>query len=332
MKRTSPFAAMSLAVLLGACAHIDLELHGQATALFGRIDAAPVTVSPEIELGRALYWDARLSADGKTACASCHPASAWGADSRRFSPDARGELTSRQSPTIFNAGLQPALRWLGDRKDLAQQAEGSLTGSLGFASKDAGLARARALQYEAPFRAVYSGDDAPLSAENYGRAIAAYESTLLTPAPFDRYLAGDQGALSDRQRAGLKAFIATGCAGCHNGALLGGTSFQKFGVLKDYWLETGSPKPDIGREAVTKRSEDRYVFRVPMLRNVAKTAPYFHDGSVAELDRAVRIMATVQLGKSLDSSTVASIVAFLQSLTGEVPPQYAPPGAAAPLR
>jgi cytochrome c peroxidase len=124
----------------------------------------------------------------------------------------------------------------------------------------------------------------------------------------------------------LRAFIATGCTACHNGPLLGGKTFQKFGIVKDYWLETGAAKPDIGREAVTKRSEDRYVFRVPMLRNVAKTAPYFHDGSVAELDRAVRVMASVQLGRTLDTATVESIVAFLDALTGEVPSNYAPPG------
>jgi cytochrome c peroxidase len=273
-----------------------------------------------------LFWDARLSADGKTACASCHPASAWGSDRRRFSPDARGELTSRQSPTIFNAAPQPALRWLGDRKSLEQQAEGSLTGSMGFASKDAGIARINELQYEAAFRAAYPADANPVTASNYGRAIGAYEATLFTPAPFDRFLAGDDRALDSRQQAGLRAFIATGCTACHNGPLLGGKTFQKFGIVKDYWLETGSEKPDIGREAMTKRTEDRYVFRVAMLRNVAKTAPYFHDGSVTELDRAVRVMAAVQLGKTLDNATVESIVAFLESLTGEIPLHYAPPG------
>jgi cytochrome c peroxidase len=321
-----PLGALSL-FILGACASIaDPQLRSDAASMFGRIEAAPAAEGPEIALGRALYWDTRLSADGKTACASCHPASAWGSDARRFSLDARGELTSRHSPTIFNSLMQPSLRWLGDRKDLAQQAEGSLTGSMGFASKDAGVARMNELQYEAAFRAAYPGVQNPVTAANYGRAIAAYEATLITPAPFDRFLAGDDRALTARQQAGLRAFIATGCTACHNGPLLGGRTFQKFGVVKDYWLETGSEKKDAGREAVTKQPEDRYLFRVPMLRNVAKTAPYFHDGSVAELDRAVRIMASVQLGRTLDDDTVKSIVAFLESLTGEVPATYAPPG------
>ena len=124
----------------------------------------------------------------------------------------------------------------------------------------------------------------------------------MTPAPFDRFLAGDDNALSAQQRAGLRAFTANGCAGCHSGALLGGTMTVKFGLVKDYWLETGSAKVDLGRFAASKKEEDKYVFRVPMLRNVAKTAPYFHDGSVDSLERAVRIMASVQLGRKLDDA------------------------------
>jgi cytochrome c peroxidase len=221
---------------------------------------------------------------------------------------------------------QPALRWLSDRKTGAQQAEGSLTGSLGFASMDAAAAKLSELGYLARFRTAFPEDERALSTANYGRALEAYQATLATPAAFDRFLAGDDRALSERQKTGLKTFIATGCAGCHNGVNLGGALNMKFGVTKDYWLETGSVKPDPGRFAVTKREEDRYVFRVPMLRNVARTAPYFHDGSVGDLDRAVRIMALVQLGRTLDDAAVGDIVSFLEALTGEVPPQYAPPG------
>jgi cytochrome c peroxidase len=267
-----------------------------------------------------------VSSDGKTACASCHPATDWGADRRRFSPDARGALTSRHSPTIFNSMSQPMLRWLGDRKSGADQAESSLTGSLGFPSKDAALAKLNELDYPPKFRAVYLQDAQPVSLANYARALETYQATLTTPAPFDRFLAGDDAALSARQKSGLRTFIATGCGGCHNGAKLGGTMFQRFGQVKDYWLETGSEKPDQGRFAITKKEEDRFMFRVPMLRNVAKTAPYFHDGSVERLDRAVRIMASVQLGRTLDDAAVADIVAFLESLTGDVPANYAPPG------
>jgi cytochrome c peroxidase len=319
-----PVIAAALA-LAAAAAQADEPLRRQALSLFGRLEA-PSGTPAEAELGRALFWDERLSLDGKTSCGSCHFARDWGADRRAFSPDARGALTSRHSPTVFNSMGQPALRWLADRKSGADQAEGSLTGSMGFGSKELALEALRKSDYAAAFRSAYPQDPDPLNTKNYGRAIAAYQATLVTPAPFDRFLGGDDRALSDRQKAGLQAFVATGCAACHNGALLGGTAMQRFGVVKDYWLETGSSKIDLGRFAATKKEEDKYVFRVPMLRNVAKTAPYFHDGSVDTIDRAVRIMASVQLGKTLDDETVKSIVAFLESLTGEVPANYAPPG------
>lgn len=320
--------ALAIALVVFSCsAAADEQLRREALTLFGRIEAAPASaMTREAELGRALYWDERVSLDGKTSCGSCHFARDWGADRRRFSPDARGALTSRHSPTIFNSMGQPALRWLSDRKDGADQAEGSLTGSLGFASKGAALEKLRELDYLAAFRAAYPEQAEPLTLVRYGQAVAAYQATLVTPAPFDRFLAGDDAALGTDEKAGLRAFIATGCGGCHGGKLLGGTMNQRFGLVRDYWPETGSSKIDLGRYASSKKEEDKYVFRVPMLRNVAKTAPYFHDGSVEQLDRAVRIMGSVQLGKALDDATVAAIVAFLGSLTGEVPANYAPPG------
>ena len=320
------FTASLLAATWVCNASADEALRREAAGLFGAIRAPSGIPATQAELGRALFWDERVSLDGKTSCASCHFARDWGADRRPFSPDARGALTSRHSPTVFNSTTQPMLRWLGDRKTAADQAEGSLSGSLGFPSRDAALAKLGELGYAGAFRAAFPEDAQPFSTANYGRALAAYQATLATPAPFDRFLAGDDGALAPRQKAGLRAFIATGCAGCHGGALFGGVSLQKFGVVKDYWLETGSKKVDPGRFSITKKEEDRYVFRVPMLRNVAKTAPYFHDGSVETLERAVRVMASVQLGRMLDDAAVADLVAFLASLTGEVPANYAPPG------
>src|SRR3954463_10694155 len=325
MKR-SIAAATVLAALVMSEASAEEALRRESAGVLGEIKAARTAPSAQIELGRALFWDARVSLDGKTACASCHPASDWGADRRPFSPDARGALTSRHSPTVFNAATQPMTRWLADRKDAADQAEGSLIGSLGFASREAALAKLRELGEAAQFRAAFPQDGEPLSTRNYGLALDAYEATLVTPAAFDRFLAGDDGALSERQKAGLRAFLSIGCARRPNGAHLGGAMLSKFGVVKDYWLETGSKKVDPGRYAVTKKEEDRYVFRVPMLRNIAKTAPYFHDGSVETLERAVRIMASVQLGRTLDERTVADVVSFLEALTGEVPSSYAPPG------
>jgi cytochrome c peroxidase len=318
-------AAGIMVLAAQSAAAADPALRQQALAAFGRIEAASPSAigTPEARLGRALFWDTRVSLDGKTACASCHLD--HGADRRPASLDAKGLATSRHSPTVFNAMAQPSLRWLGDRKDGADQAESSLVGSMGFASKADAVATLRTLGYERAFREAFPGDGDAVTPARYGHALAMYQATLATPAPFDRYLAGDDSALTGAQKAGLEAFLGAGCAGCHDGALLGGTRFMKFGLVRDYWMETGAPKPDTGRFAVTKRDEDRYVFRVPMLRNVAKTAPYFHDGSVERLDRAVRIMGTVQLGRTLDDATVAAIVAFLESLTGEPPAHYAPP-------
>src|SRR3954464_3815093 len=243
----------------------DDTLRREAATLFGELSAPTAAPSPAAELGRELFWDARVSADGKTACASCHFERDWSADRRAFSPDARGALTSRHSPPIFNSMGQPTLRWLGDRKTGADQAEGSLTGSLRLSSKDAALARLGELDYAVRFRAAFPKDE--LSTANYGRALEAYQATLVTPAAFDRFLAGDDGALSERQTAGLRRFRSPGGPGCHNGAKFGGTMFQKFGVVRDYWLETKSAKPDAGRFAITKKEEDRHVFPVPRPRN-----------------------------------------------------------------
>ncbi len=290
----------------------------------------PVTPpDPMIELGRALFWDASISLNGKVSCATCHPAKAWGADTAQFSIDAEGALGIRHTPTVFNSVFQSSLRWLGDRKTLADQAEGSLTGSLGFPSPNAAIVRLTERGYETAFRTVFPSAAPALTTQNYGVAVASYEATLVTPGPFDRFLNGDLQALSPQQKLGLRAFLDTGCTACHTGPLLGGNDYRKFGLTRDYWLATGSTNPDQGRVTVTRNEEDRFFFRVPMLRNVARTGPYFHDGSVRQLDTAVKVMADLQLGVTLDEQTTRSIVAFLNALTGPVPANYAPPVPAA---
>jgi cytochrome c peroxidase len=159
--------------------------------------------------------------------------------------------------------------------------------------------------------------------ENWGKAIGAYERTLVTPSPFDRYLSGDESALGADAKAGLREFMQAGCIACHNGVDVGGGMYQKFGLVEDYWKATGSPTPDTGRFDVTKDPADMYVFKVPSLRNVAMTPPYFHDGSVATLPEAVRVMGRVQLGRKLTDEQIGRIVAFLQSLTGSLPEDFA---------
>lgn len=303
------------------------KLRDEAKSLFGVIKAVPETRlrDPDVTLGRALFWDTRLSHGGKTACASCHLSEDWGADRRKFSVDAKGKNTSRNSQTIFNAVLQPSLRWTGDRKSGAHQAEKSLSGSMGFTSADAVVPMLKELGYEKAFREAFPKESEPISPANYANAIQSYETTLITPAPFDKFLAGDDGALNAAQKAGLKVFIGTGCVDCHKGALLGGEKTEKFGVTKEYWTATKSEKKDAGLFETTKKDNDRYLFRVSPLRNIAKTAPYFHDGSVTDLKTAVQVMSDVQLGSQLSDTDTAAIVSFLESLTGEVPNHYSAP-------
>jgi len=190
------------------------------------------------------------------------------------------------------------------------------------------------------FEKAFPGQSEPVTAENWGKAIGAYERVLLTPAPFDRYLKGDADALSGQAKHGLEKFMSFGCAGCHSGVTVGGQMYQKFGVTQDYWVLTGSKEIELfkgrdkGRFQDTKNEADAFIFKVQQLRNVAVTPPYFHDGSVAELSDAVRIMGKLQLGRDLGTSDVSDIIAFLQSLTGEVPLQFSevPNLPAAPYR
>ena len=321
-------------LLLAACATVEdtaaiNSLRQRTAPLFGTV--APATVAevetPQARLGRALFWDTRLSLDGKTACASCHTTEAWSADKRSVSITAKGEPTALHSQPMFMAQDQVALRWYGDRRDGAHQAERSITGSMGFGNAQAMVEALKRLGYEENFRAAFPTASDALTATNYAQALAVYQRTLRTPAPFDAFLKGDNRALNAQQRVGLEKFIGNGCIACHRGPLLGGDSFQKFGLVKDYWLATGSKTIDTGRFAATKKEEDKYVYRVPMLRNVTRTGPYFHDGSVATIEQAVRVMADVQLGKTMAQQDVADIVAFLESLTGAIPAHYAPPAA-----
>jgi cytochrome c peroxidase len=325
-KTTSVLLILAAALAANAVA-AEEQLRREAAARFGAIEAAnPAARSaPQAELGSAPFWDAQLSGDGKTSCATCHSAQDWGADRRPRPVDARGNIMPRHAPTVFNALRQPMLRWLGDHSSGAELAERLITGPMGFGSKASAIERMTELGYLPAFRMAFPGEVEALSAHNYARALQAYQASLTTPAPFDRFLAGDDAALSAQQKAGLRAFVATGCSGCHSGPLFGGTTLQRFGVTREYWLETGSTSVDSGLYAITKKEEDRYRFRVPMLRNVARTAPYFHDGSVERLDDAVRVMAMVQLGRTLDDASIASIVAFLESLSGTRPPNFTPP-------
>ena len=277
-----------------------------------------------IDLGQRLFFENRVSMDGDVSCSHCHQPDLQATDGLPKAIGVFGKENPRNAPTIFNASLQFKQHWRGDRESLEDQAEKSLLGPASFGNPDyaAAMNKLKAIPgYADLFAKAFPDDKDPINQKNWGAAIAAFERTLLTPAKFDAFLAGDVNALSAQEQAGLRKFIDLGCAGCHNGPGIGGNSFQKFGVVSDYWKETGATQPDKGRADVTKNDADLYVFKVPSLRNVAKTAPYFHDGSVTELPRAVKIMAKTQLGAELTDTDAQAVTAFLGALTGAVPGQ-----------
>lgn len=284
----------------------------------------PVTAA-RVTLGRLLFFDPRITVDSNVSCATCHQPALYGTDGRSISIGVRQRPHVRNAPTVLNAALGFVNHWRGDRQSLEDQAEQALTGMINSGLHERGVIdRLRGIVGYAPyFEAAFPDSASPITIKNMANAISAYERTLTTPAPFDSYLAGNVNAISPAARAGLQAFIKVGCSMCHSGAGIGGGMYQKFGIVEDYWTATGSPTIDKGRADVTGNPADLYVFRVPSLRNVAMTGPYFHDGSVATLPEAVRIMARVQLGLRLSDSEVSDIVAFLNSLTGDLPANFA---------
>jgi len=320
----------ALAVAQGAYAQRpDTALLRQARAVFQPLAAnfatpdAPVSQA-RVALGQLLFFDPRISLDGTVSCARCHQPALYGTDGLEFPRGVENRLNPRNAPTVLNAALQFVEHWRGDRASVEDQATKALLGaaSFGLPSYDTAVARLKTLGYSAAFAAAFPDDTVPVSAVNWGRAIGAYERTLVTPAPFDAFLRGEN-ALDARARAGLSTFLRVGCATCHDGMGVGGGKYQPFGVVKQYWLETGSTVIDSGRYAVTKNPDDLYVFKVPTLRNVAMTPPYFHDGSAATLPLAVRTMGRVQLGRELSQQEIDDLIAFLESLTGALPENFA---------
>ena len=210
-------------------------------------------------------------------------------------------MGGRNSPTVLNAALQTSQFWDGRAKDLKEQAGGPLLNpvEMGLPNEQAAVDILKSIPaYVDEFAAAFA--DKAVSFDNITTAIAAFEQTLLTPSPWDDYLNGNINALTEQQRGGLKKFMDNGCIACHNGVNLGGNSFQKFGLVDGpYWKFTGSKAQDEGRFQVTQAESDKFVFRVPDLRNVANTYPYFHDGSIWSLEKAVEIMGQAQLGKQL---------------------------------
>jgi cytochrome c peroxidase len=281
-------------------------------------ESNPVT-EEKITLGRMLYYDKRLSKNHDIACASCHQLDNGGVDSEPTSPGHHGQRGGRNSPTVYNAALHLAQFWDGREPDVEAQAKGPVLNPIEMAmpSEEAVLAVLRSIPGYAPlFAAAFPESDDPITYDNMARAIGAFERRLLTPGRLDAFIEGDDTALSAAELAGLDRFLRVGCTACHRGAAIGGGLYQKIGLVKPYATD------DPGRQAITGNAADLHKFKVPSLRNIAKTGPYFHDGSIATLDQAVRLMGEHQLGRTLPDDEIASLVDFLGALSAEVDPAY----------
>jgi cytochrome c peroxidase len=274
--------------------------------------------TPErIALGKALFFDVRLSINDQQSCASCHRVGEGqaGVDGLRFSPGAKGQLGSRNSPTVLNAGWHKTLFWDGRAKDLADQAKQPILNpiEMGMPNPAHVVEKLSEIpEYRAAFAQAFPGANPALTYDNLGEAIASFERTLRSESRFDDFLKGDKAALGAQEQNGLAAFLKVNCVRCHDGPLLGGELFEKLG--KEHPFPYGE---EDGRMAVTGKPEDRMVFKVPSLRNVALTGPWFHNGSGETLQDTVRVMGRIQLGATLTDQEVADIVAFLGELNGK---------------
>ncbi|MCX8997896.1 cytochrome-c peroxidase [Rhizobiaceae bacterium BDR2-2] len=279
----------------------------------------PITPA-KISLGKALFFDPRMSASGVFSCYSCHNLTTGGDDNLETSIGHGWQKGPRNAPTVFNAVFNTAQFWDGRADDLKAQAKGPVQAGVEMANTpDNVVATLKSMpQYIEWFEAAFPGEDDPVTFDNFAMAIEAFEATLITPAPFDSFLNGDDAALSEEALAGLNLFMDKGCASCHNGINVGGEGYYPFGLVEKPGADV-LPENDMGRFAVTETADDSYVFRAGPLRNIALTAPYFHSGKVWDLKQAVEIMAVSQLGEEVTDDEANKIVAFLDSLTGRAP-------------
>jgi cytochrome c peroxidase len=317
------------AVALLPVAAFAADLRPDALKDFAPIDPASVAQSvknneitqAKIELGHKLFFEPRLSRSQLISCASCHNPSLGGVDTGPTSVGHGWQKGPRRAPSVLNAVFNVAQFWDGRAEDLKAQAKGPVQAAVEMNNTPVAVeATLRSIPaYVAEFGKAFPGEADPVSFDNFAKAIEAFESTLITPnSRFDKFLKGDATALTAQERRGLDLFVDKGCSGCHNGVNLGGRDYSPFGVAQAPSAEIRPPQ-DKGRSAVTKRTDDDFVFRVAPLRNVALRAPYFHSGQVWTLDEAVRLMAKDQLGAELTDAETADIAAFLGALTGDQP-------------
>ncbi|MCU0371408.1 MAG: cytochrome-c peroxidase [Bacteroidales bacterium] len=285
----------------------------------------PITPQ-KVLLGQTLYFDKRLSNDETVSCNSCHDLQTYGVDNESTSDGVGGQKGARNSPTVLNAAYHFTQFWDGRAKDVEEQAGGPILNPIEMAMPDqeAVIKRLQGIKgYQEMFYAAFPGEDKPVNYVNLQKAIGAFERKLITPSRFDEYLMGYNEAMSEDEKKGLQTFMDVGCTACHSGTVLGGQMYQKFGLAGNYWDFTRSEKLDNGRFLVTNSETDKFLFKVPSLRNIEKTHPFFHDGSITDLGEAVKIIAKLQLNKDLTEQEVKEIVTFLKTLTGTVPADLA---------
>ncbi len=280
----------------------------------------------KVALGKVLYFDTLLSKNKTQSCNTCHNLDTYGVDNLPVSPgDKEGTFGTRNSPTVLNAALHISQFWDGREPDVEAQAGGPVLNPVEMGMPDEKTVVDRLLneeKYVKMFAKAFPNDQEAITYDNMKKAIGAFERRLITPSKFDDYLTGNDAALNKLEKEGLALFMDKGCIACHMGNVLGGNTYQKFGVFGDYWELTKSKSIDKGKFDVTKKEADLYVFKSPSLRNIEKTYPYFHDGSVTDLSEAVKIMGKAQLNLDLKETEIKAIVAYLNSLTADVAAEY----------
>ncbi|WP_444906171.1 cytochrome-c peroxidase [Microbulbifer sp. SSSA008] len=313
-------AASLLTTTVSATAEVDInQLRQQSKIMFGTLsETMPGSENDTpamVELGRTLFMDERLSVNDSQSCNSCHQVGNYngsGVDNEATSPGALpGTKGDRNSPTVWNSGFQVAQFWDGRAEDLKEQAKGPILNpvEMGMPSEEAVEAKiSKIAEYQESFKHAFGKENA-ISYDNIAEAIAAFERTLITNDRFDDFINGDDQAMTKSELKGLQTFINTGCSACHNGTTLGGNMYQKMGLVNQY-----PHQEDLGRYKVTGLENDKMMFKVPMLRDVSRSAPYFHDGRVETIEQAIYDMAWYQLGQKLSTQQVNDIATFLNAL------------------
>jgi cytochrome c peroxidase len=323
------FKIRSLVTALALAGSVSIASAAESLPTTAPAPADNPTTDAKVELGQMLYHDPRLSSTGTVSCASCHNTMLGGEDNRPNSMGVNGQTGGRSAPTVWNSAFNKVQFWDGRAGSLEEQAAGPVTNpiEMGMKSWDDVVARLNSIEgYKEAFSKAF-GEQGGISKDTATKAIAAYERTLITPnSAYDRYVNGEQSALTEQQIRGMNKAVELGCTGCHSGPAFNGPgTFQRFPVTDNaYFAAQYHFKQDKGLAEVTKNQADEHLWKVPTLRNVALTAPYFHNGSVKTLDRAVQVMGKLQLGKDLSKQEVEDIVAFLNGLTGEFPKQKMP--------